>query len=343
MLELYQDIKITKGYNRCLLQDFTNGTFEFISNEVYELLLNLNKYENFENLLNRNKELSGQLLKLKELDVFNPYASEKHIFPKISDSFQNAFYYQAVVISVSDKTKAFFVEKFTILSQLTQNIYFEIDDFDKEFLLSIVDLLKVNQHILITLVVPKKFKKVFISWAKLVDIHVECMSKGSNDANIYYKSWPSLHNNWLTYWETKSYNSGIFEKLYIHSNGKISINKFDDLDIGNIDTLNVITDFINLKNNPLYLKLVKIITEKIVVCKDCELRPMCVDVKPIKEIKSDKNYYKLIECRYNPYISLWSHEEGYRTLEECGVISNEHEFSIDHDKIAKINKEFWEE
>lgn len=78
------------------------------------------------------------------------------------------------------------------------------------------------------------------------------------------------------------------------------------------------------------------------VCKDCEFRQMCVDNRlPFK--RKENEWYHKIECNYNPYIAKWEGEEGYKTLEECGVISNESGFSIDHDKIAKINAELWSE
>ncbi len=36
-------------------------------------------------------------------------------------------------------------------------------------------------------------------------------------------------------------------------------------------------------------------------------------------------------------------EEDYFSLAECGVVSNETEFSIDHERIAEINKQLWGE
>src|SRR5690554_2550844 len=78
------------------------------------------------------------------------------------------------------------------------------------------------------------------------------------------------------------------------------------------------------------------------VCKDCEFRHMCVDNR-LPHKREENEWYHKIECNYNPYIAKWEGEEGYKSLEEGGVISNEIEFSIDHDKIAKINKELWSE
>lgn len=77
------------------------------------------------------------------------------------------------------------------------------------------------------------------------------------------------------------------------------------------------------------------------ICCDCEFRFVCMDSrKPVKSKGSGK-YYHTTECNYNPYIAKWKSEEGYRTLAECGVRSDESGFSIDHERIAEINKELW--
>ena len=69
---------------------------------------------------------------------------------------------------------------------------------------------------------------------------------------------------------------------------------------------------------------------------------MCVDNRlPYK--RKENEWFHKIECKYNPYIAKWEGEEGYQTLEECGVLSNEKGFSIDHEKIAKINAVLWDE
>ena len=67
---------------------------------------------------------------------------------------------------------------------------------------------------------------------------------------------------------------------------------------------------------------------------------MCVDNRLPHKRKENEWYHKT-ECNYNPYIAKWEEEEGYKTLKECGVVSNENEFSINHDKIAEINKDIW--
>jgi hypothetical protein len=67
---------------------------------------------------------------------------------------------------------------------------------------------------------------------------------------------------------------------------------------------------------------------------------MCVDNRvPIKR-KKDEWYHKT-ECNYNPYIAKWQEEEGYKTLEECGVVSDENELQINHKQLEEINTQLW--
>jgi hypothetical protein len=63
---------------------------------------------------------------------------------------------------------------------------------------------------------------------------------------------------------------------------------------------------------------------------------MCVDNRVPIERKSNE-WYNSLECNYNPYIGKWEGEEGYLSLADCGVISNEKGFIIDHEKVQKIN------
>lgn len=78
------------------------------------------------------------------------------------------------------------------------------------------------------------------------------------------------------------------------------------------------------------------------ICKNCEYRRMCIDPR-VPNQRNDKSWFYQGECEYNPYIAKWSGADGYKTLAECGVISNANGFSIDEEKIAEINAKLWGE
>jgi len=78
------------------------------------------------------------------------------------------------------------------------------------------------------------------------------------------------------------------------------------------------------------------------ICKDCELRYMCVDPRIPKRRKDGTLFYEN-ECAYNPYISKWHDQSGYLPLSDSGVYNSDQGVTIDHERIAAINAELWGE
>ena len=76
------------------------------------------------------------------------------------------------------------------------------------------------------------------------------------------------------------------------------------------------------------------------VCKDCEFRHMCVDASNLEQ-RADKSWYRAKECNYNPYISKWVYEEGYKTLSDCGITVTEQQLQIDTSKLHELNVIIW--
>lgn len=134
------------------------------------------------------------------------------------------------------------------------------------------------------------------------------------------------------YSEALYYNPAFNRRVYIDVEGMYFYGKPLSTGVSSIAEL-----FSKMDNG-----LAKITKGEIDVCKDCDFRMVCYDTRtPLK--RKSEGWYFLSECNYNPYICKWNDEEGYRTLAECGVVSNAEGFSIDHDRIAAINAELWGE
>jgi hypothetical protein len=148
----------------------------------------------------------------------------------------------------------------------------------------------------------------------------------------------SFVNNISYYIECQNFNPATYKKLFL-LDGKAYVDPWYSIELNNLDSdrQNVID---TLENGFFIYSSTK---QKTAICCDCEYRNMCYDLKKPIWNKITKLWYHQTECNYNPYIAKWKGEEGYRTLAECGIISNENEFSIDHEKIAEINKELWGE
>lgn len=136
-------------------------------------------------------------------------------------------------------------------------------------------------------------------------------------------------------------NSYFSQKVFIDSEFNIKNAVECDQIYGNINTISD-NEFEAVVLSKYFRKYDEAIKDKFIDCSVCEFRYCCNDNRlPIR--RNNGSWYHKTECNYNPYIAKWKGEEGYRTLAECGVISNEEGFSIDHERIAKINEELWGE
>ncbi len=81
--------------------------------------------------------------------------------------------------------------------------------------------------------------------------------------------------------------------------------------------------------------------DEIAVCSSCEFRYACYDSRiPVPAAHEYKWNHKS-ECNYNPFICKWKGEEGYKTLEECGIAITTVEYNLESARLAEINEEIW--
>jgi hypothetical protein len=147
----------------------------------------------------------------------------------------------------------------------------------------------------------------------------------------------SLSINKLLFSESKNYNSYFNRKLFIGENGEIKCSPESEENFGQIETMDQLLDIVLIEDFQKYWEVSK---DKCDICKDCEYRRMCVDNRiPLKRL--DGSYYFEQECNYNPYIAKWKNEHGYVSLCDSGVNVNSEQLTINHDRIAAINKRIW--
>jgi|SRR5690554_2234541 len=158
----------------------------------------------------------------------------------------------------------------------------------------------------------------------------------------YNKSINEFRVNITLHSESQAHHTYFNRKLYIGPNGEIKNAPECEDSFGFIQDLDNPDQLKSIIQTPEFQKYWFVHKEISDVCKDCEFRHMCVDNRLPYQRKENEWYHK-IECNYNPYIAKWEGEEGYKNLAECGVISNENGFTIDHDKIAEINAKLWGE
>lgn len=157
--------------------------------------------------------------------------------------------------------------------------------------------------------------------------------------SLIQKEMNDFHINITAFTESQKFNLFYNQFLIIDDKGNIKNSLYNQYHFGSISEMNH-TELKKIVFSTDFSYLMTVPKNNINVCMDCEFKHMCCDDKlPLK--RGENDWYHKDECHYNPYIAKWSNEKGYKNLAECGVISNEHEFSIDHEKIAQINKELW--
>lgn len=156
----------------------------------------------------------------------------------------------------------------------------------------------------------------------------------------YSKKIEYFNTNMKLFSESQLHNTYFNQKLFISSKGEIKNAPETEGIFGFIQNIENPAEIKEIVQKTEFQKYWRVHKDLCDVCKDCEFKYLCVDNRLPFERKLNEWYHK-IECNYNPYISKWEGEEGYKTLEECGVKSNGQEFIIDHDKIALINSEIW--
>lgn len=347
---LYSDVLSIKGYCRSLLFDTTRSQYYFISNDVYDSLTN-NGSKNFE--ISSIDEGFQNLLIEKDL-IYESDERVDNCFTPINLEWDFSFKITNFVIELSDQN----IDHLLKLSNFDYVAHFhvlfnnkiEINTIDKlfDFLnVQICDSVEFSFISKLDLEILGQIKYRMSSLEKLVKILDYAELDFEEDLGKAYRFGVSLEhaNLQLTkfadhYFESLKYHTYFNRKLFLSKNGEFK-NAFEcEQNFKNIENCNNSQDIFEMIDSKEFQKYWFIQKTHTDVCKDCELRHNCVDNRlPLK--RNTKEWYHEKECKYNPYIAKWIDEEGYISLSECGIISNEFGFSIDHEKVDNINAVLW--
>jgi SPASM domain peptide maturase of grasp-with-spasm system len=352
-----------KGYNRAAIYDIQRVRYILVDNSFADLLIQysnklpLNRitldYKNFIDDLIANEW--GVYTNKKNSKLFPPIDLEwKH--PAVITNAVIDFIYDSNVVDIFFKDilpqfEALTCKNFEI--HFIESIIFE----DLLFFLQSFDDTLVNSLTIILPYLPLsqvQSNQLFETQARLIALYYySCPLPLSlierNENSFYTENNISLRNeneissnyfvtNILLFTESQKYNTYFNRKLCIDSQGNIKNSPEQIKDYGNISNNTIVTAM----EHPDFKILWHVHKDMIDVCNVCEFRHMCVD-SCIPKKRKNGAWFRSKECNYNPYISKWKHEEGYKTLKGCGVEVNERQFKIDETQIEKINQEIWGE
>lgn len=356
---LHSDSILVFGYKFCALQNITNGNYKTIPSAMGFLLRELEntaieeleeKYciEHYltkflseliedrygvnsinrkrigrasDNLFLSNKNITNALIHINSsssntfiplllnlgcssaLFVFDSEMSESSIINWIKSI--NSFNFDTFQIGLSNKIN---INEICLLSKLTH----------------IFNLNSENN------IIKKKSSTFIINTTSSFEMQVNT----SNSSYSYFSS------NLLLYLESQKHNTFFNRKIFITADGEMKNSYQSTTNFGNINMCrnsSEIAEIIASASFQVYWYIHKGLID---ICKVCEFRYMCVDNR-IPKKRNDKEWFMESECNYNPYIAKWKYEEGYKSLGECGIISNEKGLTINRQKLNIVNKEIW--
>ena len=351
-ISLYSDVLSTKGFNRSLLFDTTRSEYYFISNDVLDIFKE-NKFKNID-----SKSIASEFYEiLVDNDlVYETDERTDNCFIPINKEWDFSFKITNCIIELSNENIDSLIKNLNFNFVAHFHILFsheiEISTIDKLFHFlenQICDCIEFSFTINLDPIILKHLKIKVSNLSKIVkylnyaDLDFEEEYEIAFRHGIILDSWSlKLSKSADHFFESQNHHTYFNRKLFLSKAGEIKNAIEYDESFGNLSEINNIEEFIdiiNLSNFQKYWFIEKNTTD---VCKDCEFKNICVDNRlPIQ--RDDNQWYHFKECIYNPYIAKWKDDEGYQTLEQCGVISNEKGFSIDYEKIVKINALLWDE
>lgn len=353
-LRNFSDTALYTGYSRAIGIDFSRQRVYFFDPKLVALLIDSEYCLSIELLFEKEPHIKPLIEELVAREIVFKTKSPE-LFP-IEVFFEESF---SSIESIHVKFIEF--DKF-ILSDLKKIINllqikagkFDLRKCSHEFIISIAEFFSDTTFESLEFLVNFKVSNDFIEFAQICSNKNGSLLRISIDGlpnNFVFpelldvifcdidECFPKIVPSQKLFLETLFINNFFHKKLLVNENGEIRTGDFPDKTIGFIGQTGIDSiEQIILKTTNKGLGTIK--KDQISVCKDCEFRYICVDNRtPITRSKND--YFFESECSYNPYIAKWSHDEGYLTLSECGVISDEKGFSIDHDRITEINSKLW--
>ncbi|SIT17826.1 grasp-with-spasm system SPASM domain peptide maturase [Belliella pelovolcani] len=335
---LYTNCIPVKGFNRSIIYDLQREDYEFIPNDLYQILKEFNgktindiikKYGK-----NNISAIEDYFLFLIEKEyVFFSNLSKSH-FPPLDMEFSKPYKISTIVIDIDSDSYVKYID--TLIYELKtlgcgaiSLRFLNKKTFSISLLENILEKFKDLPTRSIEIWIPSKgqIKKaeseildnICLIYQRVYRVnvygHIESFSfllKKSYSylctyvENLEYKmhALPSLENmvvNLELFCESQNFNSYYNGKIFVDKEGYYFQTLFSDQSFGNVASVSL-QDLIKLSEFKKYSIIKK---DDIKVCMDCEFRYMCSDSR-IPEFKIKENQYEHTTlCNYSPYSNSW--------------------------------------
>lgn len=325
-----------KGYHRSCLYDLNREDYTLVPNEIDDLIRQI---EGIENLDFIHDEVSKEWIQLF-LEKEFLFKVPKNLFDCFVELNSEWEYPGELVTAVVEYSEEYSIDH-------TIGI---LDQVKLKYLVLCVDKIDFIDGIVSEFIQNYSFTKIDFVVAESVneDIKEDLLNKFPNIGDILTRDAVFVKStlrhigsiNTAFFFEARKFHTYFNRRLYIDHSGNI-LNSFESEEvISNISNIGSGADLVNLlleEKSQQYWNASKDLTD---ICNVCEFRYMCYENRIPLQRKNGSFYHKQ-ECDYNPYICKWKNEAGYKTLAQCGIVSNESGLSVNHQKIEEIYAEIW--
>ncbi|PST82661.1 hypothetical protein C7T94_08345 [Pedobacter yulinensis] len=345
------------GYNRAMIYDLGRRDYHFISRAYYGLL-NTDGFINFDQIADQSErsELIDFLLDLEIIFEVAAQHEEKR-FPPVTRSiaYPNQLTHAVIHANISpafiDVIGNSHLQNLSILApQISDEllkliasikhleidgIYLYIENFEAE---------NIERHLT---ELGRHFALFSVNFFGAATPDTQLRD------NIYYNFFTEslqdycqkttvdkLFVNHDLFFEAYNKHAYYHGKVYIDQSGQIKNGLNNTQSFGNINSVTAV-EFQQIVHSEPFMELGNINKNETLVCKDCEFRYMCTD--PRVPVKGDAHWYHPTECQYNPYLSLWQHDDGYLDLQASGVTVSATGCTIDKALLDMKFNQIWSE
>lgn len=331
-IKLFANCIPVKGAERSLICDLQRNRFDFIPNDLCEILIlhegkSTSEIKNVYN--NQYDEIIDEYISFLLEKEYVFFTHHPNWFPKMGLQWQDPFRINNAIIDVGEN---FEFEKilFELNSLKCKAVEFRFYDWKAiqivNDILNYVDLKKsiissvgfvlhyseeTTEHILNAIISNNSRVAYFVITNSPKNNFIKSLS--NNVGYIIYTkdvvndathcgliTNMSLVINTKLFTESQHHNTCLNRKISIDKNGNIKNCPSMTESFGNIKD----TTLEEALNHPNFKKYWHITKDRIEVCKDCEFRHICTDCRAYTENPEDQ-YSKPLKCGYDPYTNEW--------------------------------------
>ena len=340
VIKLYTNCIAVKGATQSIICDLNRNTFDVITNDLYQILLQFDGKKSIEEIKTYYKNKYDQIIN----EYFEFLSEKEYIFltdrpkwyPKMSLEYHYPFEISNAILD-RDITSSYEIYKaFDELENLHCK-FLEMRFYDETSLHKLQDYLNYieeNQYITYSIgfILPyskettiENLEKLIVRYPRISYFIIANGNKNefipSKQEGIGYIIYAKANiksekccgiispeyfmSNIKLFSESTQYNSCLSKKITIDINGNIRNCPSMPQSFGNIKdtTLREALDHQDFKK---YWNLTK---DKIEVCKDCEFRYICTDCRAYtertRENEEGLDTSKPLKCGYDPYTGEW--------------------------------------